>query len=154
MAKVTYGSTSGRIRQSKPALDPAARRTPEDVVRDLKKAGEKPGGADYRERSLAISGLICARCGREFEPSNRRLLTVHHIDGNHDNNPRDGSNWVNLCVYCHEDIHSRGLLGDYFAGLAGRKDADVVYGDKDGAGMGSLAEKLAEAMRAKEKKKK
>ena len=34
-------------------------------------------------------------------------------DGNHDNNPPDGSNWENLCVYCHEDVHSRGLLGDY-----------------------------------------
>jgi hypothetical protein len=40
-------------------------------------------------------------------------LTVHHKDGNHLNNPPDGSNWENLCSYCHEDIHSRELLGDY-----------------------------------------
>ena len=26
----------------------------------------------------------------------------------------DGSNWENLCVYCHEDEHSRSVLGDYF----------------------------------------
>jgi hypothetical protein len=43
-------------------------------------------------------------------------LTVHHRDGNSRNNPPDGSNWENLCVYCHEDEHSRGLLGDYFGG--------------------------------------
>jgi 5-methylcytosine-specific restriction endonuclease McrA len=67
----------------------------------------------YRERSLKIHGLICAKCGREFTGKNRRLLTVHHKDGNHLNNPADGSNWENLCVYCHDDEHSRQLLGDY-----------------------------------------
>jgi predicted HNH restriction endonuclease len=74
-----------------------------------------PAG-DYRERSLKIHGLVCAKCGREFTGKNRRLLTVHHKDGNHHNNPADGSNWENLCVYCHEDEHSRGLLGDYLRG--------------------------------------
>jgi hypothetical protein len=43
-------------------------------------------------------------------------LTVHHKDGNHHNNPADGSNWENLCVYCHDDEHSRSLLGDYLKG--------------------------------------
>ncbi len=70
----------------------------------------------YRERSLAIHGLICAKCGREFDGASRRLLTVHHKDGNHNNNPPDGSNWENLCIYCHDDEHSRGLLGDYISG--------------------------------------
>lgn len=70
----------------------------------------------YREASLRIHGLICAKCGREFEPKDRHLLTVHHKDGNHYNNPRDGSNWENLCVYCHEDEHSRNRLGDYLSG--------------------------------------
>jgi hypothetical protein len=32
---------------------------------------------------------------------------VHHKDGNHDNNPPDGSNWELLCVYCHENEHAR-----------------------------------------------
>ena len=41
---------------------------------------------------------------------------MHHRDGNPNNNPPDGSNWENLCVYCHDDEHSRGLLGDYFSG--------------------------------------
>jgi len=83
----------------------------EEIVRELRQAGRPPG--DYREQSLKIHGLICAKCGREFEDRERHLLTVHHRDGNHKNNPQDGSNWENLCVYCHEDEHSRGLLGDY-----------------------------------------
>jgi 5-methylcytosine-specific restriction endonuclease McrA len=70
----------------------------------------------YRERSLALHGWICAKCAREFDASNLHLLTVHHKDGNNRNNPADGSNWENLCVDCHEDEHSRGLLGDYLRG--------------------------------------
>jgi len=70
----------------------------------------------YRERSLALHGWICAKCAREFDASNLHLLTVHHKDGNNRNNPANGSNWENLCVDCHEDEHSRGLLGDYLRG--------------------------------------
>ena len=70
----------------------------------------------YRARSLQIHGWICAKCAREFDETNLHLLTVHHRDGNHDYNPPDGSNWENLCAYCHEDEHSRGLLGDYLSG--------------------------------------
>ena len=65
--------------------------------------------------SLALHGMICAKCAREFTAADRHLLTVHHKDGNHDNNPPDGSNWENLCVYCHEDEHSRRLLGRYYS---------------------------------------
>lgn len=76
--------------------------------------GELPKSTtDYRERSLRIHGLVCAKCAREFDQKDRHLLTVHHKDGNHLNNPPDGSNWENLCVYCHDDEHARGLLGDY-----------------------------------------
>ena len=85
----------------------------EDIVRELKLAGSTQDS--YREQSLKMHGLICAKCGREFEYKDRHLLTVHHKDGNHRNNPSDGSNWENLCVYCHEDEHSRGLLGDYLS---------------------------------------
>ncbi|MDP2156587.1 MAG: HNH endonuclease, partial [Nitrospirota bacterium] len=54
----------------------------------------------------------------------RHLLTVHHRDGNHKKNPSDGSNWENLCVYCHEDEHSRGQLADYLKASGGpRKGA-------------------------------
>jgi hypothetical protein len=85
----------------------------DEIVRELKE-GNIPRN-DYREQSLRIHGLICAKCAREFDHKDRHLLTVHHKDGNHNNNPQDGSNWENLCIYCHEDEHSRGLLGDYFA---------------------------------------
>jgi hypothetical protein len=71
--------------------------------------------SNYRERSLKIHGMVCAKCGREFTHKNRQLLTVHHKDGNPRNNPPDGSNWENLCLYCHEDEHSRELLGDYLS---------------------------------------
>jgi len=60
---------------------------------------------------------LCGRCGREFSGKNLRELTVHHRDGNHDNNPPDGSNWELLCVYCHENEHAREV--DAAAGGAG-----------------------------------
>jgi hypothetical protein len=85
----------------------------EDIVRELKKSTPV---SNYRELSLKIHGLICAKCAREFDYKDRHLLTVHHKDGNPLNNPLDGSNWENLCVYCHEDEHSRRLLGDYLRG--------------------------------------
>jgi len=83
----------------------------EETIKELKKPAFPH--SDYRERSLKIHGLICAKCGREFDHMNRHLLTVHHKDGNHMNNPPDGSNWENLCIYCHDDEHSRELLGEY-----------------------------------------
>ena len=89
-------------------------KTVEEIVKEIRQ-GAAPI-LDYRELSLAIHGLICAKCGREFDEHDRRLLTVHHKDGNRNNNPPDGSNWENLCLWCHEDEHSRGLLGDYLAG--------------------------------------
>lgn len=85
----------------------------DDIVRELKNISSPAG--NYKERSLKIYGLICAKCGREFDYKDRHLLTVHHKDGNHSNNPSDGSNWENLCIYCHDDEHSRGLLGNYLS---------------------------------------
>jgi hypothetical protein len=90
----------------------------ESLVREAK-ASAQARSQGYRERSLALHGWICAKCAREFETSNLHLLTVHPKDGNHNNNPPDGSNWENLCAYCHEDEHSRGILADY---LSGRDD--------------------------------
>ena len=63
----------------------------------------------YREQALKIFPRVCARCGREFEGKQLRELTVHHKDHNHDNNPPDGSNWELLCIYCHDNEHSRHL---------------------------------------------
>jgi 5-methylcytosine-specific restriction endonuclease McrA len=71
----------------------------------------------YREQALKLFPWICGRCGREFSGANLRMLTVHHKDGNHDNNPADGSNWELLCLYCHDAEHSR------YLDQAGRGDA-------------------------------
>ena len=89
----------------------AGKKSVEELLKEMKKPGSTD--ANYRERSLKIHGLICAKCRREFTHRNRQLLTVHHKDGNPRNNPVDGSNWENLCIYCHDDEHSRQLLGDY-----------------------------------------
>jgi hypothetical protein len=61
----------------------------------------------YRERALKMFPWICAWCGRDFSGKKLRELTVHHKDHDHDNNPPDGSNWELLCLYCHEEAHSR-----------------------------------------------
>ena len=100
---------------------PRTRRSPgvhqdfEAVYREARSRAQ-----DYRPRSLAIHGWICARCAREFDAKNLHLLTVHHKDGNHDNNPPDGRNWENLCVDCHEAEHTKSRLGDYLSGNSKR----------------------------------
>jgi len=68
----------------------------------------------YRERALKMYPWICGRCTREFTRQNLQELTVHHRDHDHDNNPEDGSNWELLCIYCHDNEHSRRLdnVGD------------------------------------------
>jgi hypothetical protein len=113
----------------------------------MKNAQKPPAGEDYREKALAIHGLICARCGRTFDDSKRHLLTVHHKDGNHHHNPADGSNWENLCAYCHEDIHSRGVLAEYLGNDSSSREFSVVYEDKSAEGSsGVLADKLRKAL--------
>lgn len=66
----------------------------------------------YRERALKLYPWVCGRCAREFTRENLSELTVHHRDHNHDNNPPDGSNWELLCIYCHDNEHSRYLDAD------------------------------------------
>ncbi|MBC2696038.1 MAG: HNH nuclease family protein [Desulfobacteraceae bacterium] len=68
----------------------------------------------YRERALKLFPWICARCGREFTGKRVRELTVHHKDHNHDNNPPDGSNWELLCLYCHDNEHSRDQVAEWY----------------------------------------
>jgi len=158
VSRVTYGNKWGRVRTHTVKARPGITRPVEGVVREIKKGQEDLRGEDYRERSLNLYGLICARCGREFNETNRHLLTVHHRDGNHHNNPLDGSNWENLCVYCHEDIHSRSLLGSYLEGSSGTDEcsfdeSSLVYKDerKETApsGLGAVGEKLKKAMEKK-----
>ena len=154
MAGITFSGGGKRVKTDVRRDRTESPRSAEDVVREIKKGMEKSPGEDYREKSLAIHGLICAYCGREFDHSSRHILTVHHKDGNHHNNPPDGSNWENLCVYCHDNIHSRELLGDYFDGSNDKKEERVVYDsgentDKTDSGLGILAEKLQKAMKEK-----
>jgi len=70
----------------------------------------------YRERALKLFPPVCGRCGREFEGKRLRELTVHHKDHDHDHNPPDGSNWELLCVYCHDNEHSRHFAADWSDG--------------------------------------
>ena len=148
MARHTFGSKGGRVRSTVARGSVAKSERPvEEVVREMKDAMQQ-SGEGYRERSLALHGLVCARCGREFDHTTRHLLTVHHKDGNHHNNPPDGSNWENLCVYCHDDIHSREVLGDYFDGASSEKNREVVYTDTvSTSGFNSLADKLQKALK-------
>ena len=78
------------------------------VVAEARRSAEQREQA-YRERALKIYPWICGRCAREFTRANLQQLTVHHRDHNHDNNPPDGSNWELLCLYCHDNEHSRHL---------------------------------------------
>ena len=105
------------FRRRPKVVPPKSQQELDELVRGMRREAEAP--SNYRTHSLKLHGWICAKCGREFEQSNLHLLTVHHKDGNHANNPSDGSNWENLCVYCHDDEHSRSLLGDYLSGKDG-----------------------------------
>jgi hypothetical protein len=71
------------------------------IVSEARAAGEQ------RDKALKMYPWVCGRCAREFDEKNLRELTVHHRDHDHDNNPADGSNWELLCVYCHDNEHSR-----------------------------------------------
>lgn len=82
----------------------------------------------YRERALKIHPWICAKCAREFTGKKIRELTVHHKDHNHDNNPPDGSNWELLCLYCHDNEHSRSLEAEWHDGpLPDDKEDSVTH---------------------------
>ena len=78
----------------------------------------------YREQALKIYPWVCARCGRDFQGKKLRELTVHHKDHNHDNNPSDGSNWELLCLYCHDNEHSRYLDEEWY-------DQETPGGEQD-----------------------
>lgn len=94
------------------------------VAKARKDAGERMVG--YRAQSLRLHPWVCARCGREYTRENLHELTVHHKDHNHDNNPSDGSNWENLCLYCHDWEH--------------QKYSQMVKGDSAAFGLTAAAE--------------
>lgn len=89
----------------------------------------------YRERALKIYPWICGRCAREFTRDNLQQLTVHHRNHNHDDNPPDGSNWELLCLYCHDNEHSRYLES---SGLAAGADAPKAASHQPFADLKSL----------------
>ena len=151
MPKVTFSNKWGRVKvQTKAEVPENNLKSAKDSVREMKKGQKLPAGEDYREKSLIIHGLICARCGREFDNSKRHLLTVHHKDGNHHNNPPDGSNWENLCVYCHEEVHSRSITAEYLGDNISTKEFAVAYEDASKINSGLLAEKLKKALQSME----
>ncbi len=88
-------------KKTRPELDRMDR-----IVADARRE-QKLREQTYRERALKMFPWVCGRCGREFSGKKLRELTVHHRDHNHDNNPPDGSNWELLCLYCHDNEHSR-----------------------------------------------
>jgi len=95
----------------------------------------------YRERALKLFPWICGHCCREFNGKNLKELTVHHKDHNHDNNPPDGSNWELLCIYCHENEHSRDLVADAYDPTPSSSrdaDSDNDFSDNPFAGLGDL----------------
>ena len=95
----------------------------------------------YRERALKMYPWICGRCTREFTLKNLHELTVHHRDHNHDNNPADGSNWELLCLYCHDNEHSRYLNADLTGGsnASARQDSNTTF--KAFADLGAMLKK-------------
>jgi hypothetical protein len=94
--------------------------------------------AGYRDQALKLFPHVCGRCAREFSGVRLRELTVHHVDGNHDNNPPNGSNWELLCIYCHENEHAR--LEDHRAG-GGKEPPPAPSTHKALAGLDKLLKK-------------
>jgi hypothetical protein len=92
----------------------------------------------YRERALKMFPWICARCGREFSGRRVRELTVHHKDHNHDNNPPDGSNWELLCIYCHDNEHSRDQVAEWYDDTAPSSQQEPRSGHKPFASLKDL----------------
>jgi len=81
----------------------------------------------YRSRALKMYPWVCGRCAREFNEKNLQELTVHHRDHNHDNNPLDGSNWELLCVYCHDNEHSRYIDSRYGGSVTKEQRKEETY---------------------------
>jgi 5-methylcytosine-specific restriction endonuclease McrA len=99
----------------------------------------------YRERALKLFDHVCGRCAREFAGKRLRELTVHHRDHNHDNNPPDGSNWELLCIYCHENEHSRDLVQEAYSSGPNGDDPDEALTHQPFAGLEALLKKGRES---------
>ena len=111
------------------------------IVEDARKHRDQRERS-YREQALKLFPWICGRCAREFNRGNLQELTVHHRDHNHDNNPADGSNWELLCIYCHENEHSRYL--DQVVNVAAENSRKTAASHKPFADLDKLLRKKPE----------
>ncbi len=50
--------------------------------------------------SKKLFGNKCQKCGID-----NTQIECHHLDGNNQNNPENGSNWMRLCTKCHQWSH-------------------------------------------------
>ena len=98
----------------------------DQIVAQARRASEEREQG-YRAQALKMYPWVCGRCAREFNRENLRELTVHHRDHNHDNNAADGSNWELLCVYCHDNEHSRQTDAGYGDIGADPGQSDVTH---------------------------
>ena len=111
----------------------------DQIVAQSRKAAEARGHG-YREQALKMYPWVCGRCGREFTRVNLIELTVHHRNHDHDCNPADGSNWELLCVYCHDNEHSR-LLDHGYGSLTGDGAAPAAASQNPFAALAGLLKK-------------
>jgi 5-methylcytosine-specific restriction endonuclease McrA len=111
----------------------------DQIVAQSRKAAEARGHG-YREQALKLYPWVCGRCGREFTRVNLVELTVHHRNHDHDFNPPDGSNWELLCVYCHDNEHSR-LLDHGYGSLTGDSAAPAAAAHNPFAALAGLLKK-------------
>lgn len=108
---------------NKPRIDNARL---DSIVAKARRDAEQRGHG-YRERALGMYPWICGRCAREFTRANLHELTVHHRNHDHDCNPPDGSNWELLCLYCHDNEHSRYI--DHVDGDTGNSGVAAATGN-------------------------
>ncbi len=116
---------------------PSEANGPDPIIAEARRAQERREKT-YRERALKLFPWVCGRCGREFSGKKLRELTVHHKDHDHDNNPPDGSNWELLCLYCHDNEHSRYSDAEYFDGPEPGSDQAPTSTYKPFAGLDDL----------------
>lgn len=109
------------MRAHKPSKDAAKL---DQVVADARRAADLRNQG-YREQALKLYPWVCGRCARTFTRENLHELTVHHRNHNHDDNPPDGSNWELLCLYCHDNEHSR-YIDNRGSGTTGAKDTTAA----------------------------
>jgi 5-methylcytosine-specific restriction endonuclease McrA len=116
----------------------------EQIIADVQRNREQREKT-YRERALKLFPHVCAKCGREFSGKKLKELTVHHRDHDHDNNPPDGSNWELLCIYCHDNEHSRHLDAEWYGGKTVEEKLKVSLSNKPFAGLYDLLKEKKKA---------